>query len=498
MSAPDSLLDQTIRMRSPARFFRSQGEGFRHVATLATWSSVAQFIALALLPILTRLYTPEDFGVFALYTGLVGILGPIICWRYEFAVPFPETDSDAASVVAVSALAATMTSLVLLAIVFWFGEEIAVLVGMVEIRPWLWVIPLNLLVIGLFNSLSYWATRQKAFQRLAMARLSHTSTAGGFQAVVGSLSAVGSSGLILGSVVGNFVSLLFITQRTIVSDHRKLLNFSGPSPWRLAIRYRQLAVFAIPTAFLNAVSTFALPLLVAYFFGAFAAGVALLAQRLILLPLSLFVSAIWQVTHARIARVSYEHRRSMLKRIHRAVAFLIAFPLACVAGLSQYSGSLLGDEWQQVERILPAIVLMAFVNAVSNSTSYFAAFGEYRAEVITNVFLVSIRFGLLAFGAQWFDAYTAINFFALGSAFLYLAVNFFWGVRLGLVGRFISNLVHSAGLSVVVVALIDVLAQGSLLATCAMMVVAGAVYAFYVHRRVLPDGLVQSELTKGM
>ena len=44
---------------------KPKSEFSRNVLTLMTGTTIAQAIPIAISPILTRIYTPEDFGVFA-------------------------------------------------------------------------------------------------------------------------------------------------------------------------------------------------------------------------------------------------------------------------------------------------------------------------------------------------------------------------------------------------------------------------------------------------
>ena len=48
-------------------------------------------------PVLTRLYTPEDFGVLAVYASIVSVLVVVTSLRYELAIPLPADDNTAAN-----------------------------------------------------------------------------------------------------------------------------------------------------------------------------------------------------------------------------------------------------------------------------------------------------------------------------------------------------------------------------------------------------------------
>jgi len=91
-------LAQLIRKRLP------EGSFLKNVATLMTGTVFAQALLVLLAPILTRLYDAESFGVFSLYTSIVGFLTVIACLRYERAIVLPEKDEDAANLLALSML----------------------------------------------------------------------------------------------------------------------------------------------------------------------------------------------------------------------------------------------------------------------------------------------------------------------------------------------------------------------------------------------------------
>ncbi len=63
----------------------------RAVAVLVTGTAFGQLIVLAASPLVTRLYTPADFGVLGVFSAFLGILGIAVTLRYELAIPLPRT-----------------------------------------------------------------------------------------------------------------------------------------------------------------------------------------------------------------------------------------------------------------------------------------------------------------------------------------------------------------------------------------------------------------------
>lgn len=97
-------LRELFHVRHAVSLFRKlAGDGFlRNVFVLASGTIVSQVIILATLPILTRLYSPSEYGTYSMYLSIIGILLMIISFSYENAITLPEDDRTASSVLSLS------------------------------------------------------------------------------------------------------------------------------------------------------------------------------------------------------------------------------------------------------------------------------------------------------------------------------------------------------------------------------------------------------------
>lgn len=59
---------------------------FRQFLILVSGTAAAQLINLAAYPVLTRLYTPEDFGIFALFVTIASVVGTVAAGRFDLIV----------------------------------------------------------------------------------------------------------------------------------------------------------------------------------------------------------------------------------------------------------------------------------------------------------------------------------------------------------------------------------------------------------------------------
>ena len=73
----------------------ASSEFSKNVITLFTGTTLAQALPIAVAPILTRLYTPEDFGVFAIFFSITTLFSTIVTARYELAIVLPHEPAEA-------------------------------------------------------------------------------------------------------------------------------------------------------------------------------------------------------------------------------------------------------------------------------------------------------------------------------------------------------------------------------------------------------------------
>lgn len=268
----------------------------RNVLTLMTGTTLAQAIPIAAMPLLTRLYTPEDFGVLALYMSLAGMISVIITARYEVAVMLPERDEDAASLVALSVCIAGTISFLLLIVVFMFNQSIQELLNNTAIGPWLYLLPITVFVTGLWQALNYWNNRAKKFKRLAVSRVAQ---GGGMTAAQFLLSGLSTGGLVVGYLAGQFSGLLVFLTRTWREDRAVLSQVTSAKVLENARRYSKFPKYSTLGALLDNTAVQMPVLMLSKFYDTHIVGIFSLTFRALNLPMGLIATSFSQVLFQR-------------------------------------------------------------------------------------------------------------------------------------------------------------------------------------------------------
>ena len=115
---------------------------FAHGASILFVGAVAaQLVPVVVSPIVTRIYSPHDYGLYSLYMSIMSLIAAVATGRYELSVMLPERDEDAAGLALVSICLALLLAILLGVVLYCFGHSIAILFGSEEIITWLYWIP---------------------------------------------------------------------------------------------------------------------------------------------------------------------------------------------------------------------------------------------------------------------------------------------------------------------------------------------------------------------
>jgi O-antigen/teichoic acid export membrane protein len=192
---------------------------------LASGNALSQLVTLAAYPLVTRLFTPEDFGVRAVLVALVNLLLSFSLLGYDLAIPAPRRDREALRLLQggiVIALAAALASGVTLAL---SPRKLLIWAGLSPAREYLWIVPPAIILASLYKLLQHWSIRKAHFQVLARTRVWRSVLKALLEVGGGSYRA-GVLALLLGWLAGSFGGV-FQLWRALRRDSRSLR-----APWR--------------------------------------------------------------------------------------------------------------------------------------------------------------------------------------------------------------------------------------------------------------------------
>jgi len=404
--------------------FLPAGSFARNVVTLMTGTTFAQALAILTSPILTRLYSPENFGVLALYISILGVLAVVPCLRYELAIVLPEKDQNAANLLVLSiAICFGMAGLILLLVVL-FRVQVANLLGAPELAPWLWFLPLSMVATGLFQALNYWSTRRKQFRRLAARTITQSSVTMGAQVGTGIILNPGSGGLIGGAILGQLASTGRLAWQIGKDEGKSIKSYiAGSNIKRMLLRYKNFPLYSSWSALLNSASTMLPTLLLGYFFTPAVVGYYALGHRVLTLPMGVIGRSVAQVFFPR----ATEARRSgeldllsfgLFKRLLE-IGFVPMMLLTIIA--PDLFSLLFGAGWWTAGEYVRWLSLwLLFVFISSPLSNIYSVMERQRDGLIVNTVMFITRLLVLIIGGLTGDAVFTVALFGVTGAILWV------------------------------------------------------------------------------
>lgn len=405
---------------------KPKSEFSRNVLTLMTGTTIAQAIPIAISPILTRIYTPEDFGIFALFFAFISILGSVANGRYELAIMLPLKDEDAINIFALGFIITLGLTIVLFIIIIIFNDTIVSSLDNDKIRIWLYLVPVSVFFIGIFNILNYFNTRKKEYKNLANAKIIKSIILAIIQLSVGLLKQ-GAMGLITGQILSQIFANMQLL-KNILKNKLLLSHISIKNIWIQAKKYKDFPKFSLWGVLANTLSIQFTNILISSFFSIVTLGFYSLVQKILGMPSSLIGSSIGQVFFQE-ANEEKQKRGRANETFKKTIKKLIIIGLPIYGVLyfiiEDIFAVVFGEEWRIAGVYAQIVIPLFFIRFVSVAVSTtFSIFNKLKLELLLKVLLlIGIITILFFFKGKDFEDY--LFYFMYYSSFIYLLSLFF-------------------------------------------------------------------------
>jgi O-antigen/teichoic acid export membrane protein len=342
----------------------------RNLAVLVSGTAVAQAVPILASPLLARLYSPADFGVFSLYLAVAGMVAAAAMGTYDQAVVLPRERDDAVNVAALAGGLAVAVAAATL--VFAGGWNLLHRGGPgAEFARWLYLAPASVLFVALWQLLTYWHNRHGRFREVAGNRVTQAAAGSGVQLALGA-AGLGAGGLIVGAVAGQAAALAGLALLLLRRDRGVLAGASRAGALAQARRYRDFPRYNLVQVLLDGVRDSGLIMLLSYLFGAAVVGYFGFAVRLLRVPMQLVGSSLAQVYYQHAAATHQEGAplwpvlRVLLRRL---VSLALPALLAVLLLAPPAFAFVFGEEWRRAGEFARLLAPWLLMNLVSSPVS---------------------------------------------------------------------------------------------------------------------------------
>lgn len=380
------------------KIFRSDFN--RNVLILSGGTAISQLLLIFISPVLTRLYTPEAFGIYAIFLSITAIVGGNINLKYEQAILLPKDNNDAYKLSYLASYLNIFLSLVLFFIIVLFYQPIAVLLKIEKQSAyWLYLIPVATYFIGFSTVLINLNNRAKNYKSMSGSVIAKNTSMTVVQLIFGFLKILLNSGLI----IGQLVAYLFgnrILRIKVKFSYREMFQYKYNDLKGVMKRYRDFPRFAFPAGIANAATLNISNLLISSVYSVSVVGFFSFANRILGAPSVLLSQSIGQVFYQKACEEihlngnCYKIFKSTLKKL-LIMVLPIYLPIAFIS--SWIFPIVFGQEWALSGTFASILSGLFAFRFVSSSLSVILDATEHQKySLIINLVLLIINVLVIA------------------------------------------------------------------------------------------------------
>lgn len=310
-------------------------------------AGASQIVTLVAIPVVTRLYTPADFGAASFFLAIASVITPVASLRYEQAIALPGEDAKGERLTHLALLsAAAIAGAIALGLVLF--DSVFGLAGAARgLGRVLYLLPVYVLAAAAATILAARLTRYGVFRLISGSGVAAASTVSGTRVGLGVAAGSSVTALVLGSLLGEIARVAAMIPRSR-EGLASVVPLRAAELRRVGTEFSDFPRLSAPTGLLNAFARGLPVLALTFLFGPAVVGIYALAAQALRLPLDFAAEATRRVFLQRAAQTHNRGGSLTGPYLGLTVALFVlgAVPLAVLALFAEEVFALVfGTQW---------------------------------------------------------------------------------------------------------------------------------------------------------
>ncbi len=394
------------------------------VLVLTSVPVISQILGILLTPVVTRLYTPEDFGLLNIFSTIVVLFSVLSTMGYHGAIILPKNHKTAINVLLICIIFTITIVIVTVFFVKLTKDLFIATLGQPKLTNYLWLTPFFVFFHGINQTLRYWNTRLRHFDNLAVSRVSEIVMRKSYQIPAGLLGYANASSLIYAELSSNIVRVLFLLKNLNIkfnllnkSIHLKLIA--------TAKRYRKFPIYSVWSELISRLPAVIISFMIIKYFGTDVLGYYGLSIMVLALPATLISGSVTEAFLPRVAMAKHiGNHTDLVEKVCTRLAAITIFPFLVLLLYSKLLFPVIfGSEWASSGVIAQILALRVFVEILfSPILSLIDILEKQELHLVRNVASIIITATALILGGYYNNFYLALWCLVLFQTALIIAI----------------------------------------------------------------------------
>ncbi|CAH6784681.1 conserved membrane hypothetical protein [Vibrio chagasii] len=339
---------------------------FKNALKLMSGSIVAQLISVLTIPIITRIFGAEDFGLFSIVLSIATILATIYLVGMHLAILIPKSEIEAVAIVRFILLIGITLSLVSLFIIFIFYDNILEIISINLDYVTLISIPLLAFSLMLGTLISFWGVRVKEYSLTSKSKVIESVAERGGSILLGVCGYTSSWTLILFKGLAVFFATLYFLMFSRTKSNSIQVAIKEWPFKKVCVKYKNYLLFNTPSSILTTFSLQIPLILIGLCFGPVYAGFFAMANRLLNIPGQTLGASISKLVTQDLSECWLRDKELATQRtrtIYTAMLQLLLYPfiLLAITG-DKVTLIFLGAGWLETGGVVQILTVLALTN----------------------------------------------------------------------------------------------------------------------------------------
>ena len=365
-----------------------KGNYLKNILILTSGSVIGQIVVVGCSPLLTRIYSPAEIGIYSYILAMISTFTSIINGRYDMGIVSEKNQQRSFALVKLSFIVGTIFS-----IIVSFIFSIYFLSFKKEYSEYSFVLLFFFLIMmsnNLINILNSWNNRLREYKVLSNVNVIRSSVQNVGAVLLGFLK-IGLFGLILPYTIGQYMGVSR-QSKTMKPYFKSIKSVDKKTVKQVMVDYKRFPIFSAPAMLANSFSYSSITIFMEYLFNLTTVGFYSLSTTILGLPLSLVSGNISKVFF-REATSEYQETNKYSSALKKTLVLL--FSLSIPMGLIMYfvapwaCSFFLGNKWVVAGEYIKILVPYYMVRFVGTSVSNgFIISQKQDKELLIQILLV--------------------------------------------------------------------------------------------------------------
>lgn len=403
-----------------------KSEFVRNVFILISGSTIAVLIPVFLSPVISRLFTPSDFGIFSIYSTFVTIISAFITLRYELSVMVPRGTRNILNIFVLCIIVIFVNMIILFIIVIIIGKKnIFGFFNASDLEDKIIYLFFGILLSSILQVVCYVLNRFKSYKLLSVNRVASVIISS-FSKVILGYKNLGSIGLVISHLIEISFSNVNMGYR-LFFKYLKNQKFSLKKIYILGKNYIRFPLFNLPCDIVYLLASYIHIFLFLKYFTEDIVGIISFTSKVILVPLMIFASSF---SHVFFQRISEFNDIEKLRKFYLNSLFLILLitPIVILIGYIipiTTIAEIFGNEWRELHKyIFPITIWVSGDFIISSIYTIFIKLRRFAYLFIFNLSsLISTVSLFLIYYNKSYSAYSILVIISLARYLIYIILS---------------------------------------------------------------------------